>query len=110
MIKPALSLLALSAVCASACAAGVRFVVVDANGKPVKDGLVVIDNAVSLLPLLEAPTGATVDLRWLTTTPATPDKTILIRLGQTISLQQQTEPPVKDIYITVTATRLKRPA
>lgn len=110
MIKPALSLLALSAVCASVSAAGVQFVVVDAHDKPVKDGVVVIDNTVSLLPPIEAPSGSTIDLRSMAAVAGTPDRVVRVRLGQTISIQQQTEPPVKDIYITVTATRLKRPA
>ncbi|HVT11962.1 MAG TPA: TonB-dependent receptor [Fimbriimonadaceae bacterium] len=108
MIKPALSLVALALACASASAAGVRFVVVDASGKPVKDGAVLVGDPASLLPSLPVASGSTVDLETLAVTDAAPERTVTLRLGQTITLQQQ-NPPVKDIYITVTATRLKRP-
>ncbi|MFI5386593.1 MAG: TonB-dependent receptor plug domain-containing protein [Fimbriimonadales bacterium] len=109
MLKPSLFLLALAAVSASASAAGVRFVVVDAAGRPLDDGAVILSQPNGLLAPMTVASGETVDVaKWRTT--HAPEKTVVVRLGQTLMLRQQTEPPVKDIYITVTATRLKRPA
>ncbi|HTQ11813.1 MAG TPA: TonB-dependent receptor plug domain-containing protein, partial [Fimbriimonadaceae bacterium] len=108
MHKISLCLIALAAACASASGASIRFVVVDQKGQAVKDACVVVRNPGGLVPALEIPSGCALDVdRWCSSPSS--QKTVVVRLGQTLTLQQQTKPPVKDIYITVTATRLARP-
>ena len=99
-----LSLAAFAAVCASGHAAGVRFVVVDAHGVPMKDAVVQLRSAFSIGasdgPLLAS--NSVVDLG------SRRDEVVIVRFGETRTIAIQGEPPVKDIYVTVTAPRIRR--
>ncbi len=109
MTRPSLSLLALAAVCSSASAARVRFVVVDARGNQIRDAFVRIANNTGLVPALEVGSGKAIDIRsWCVSDKA--DQTLLIKLGETLMMQDQGQTPVRDIYITVQSSRLKRPS
>ncbi len=107
MTRPLLATLALAAVCASASATSIRFVVVDAKGTAVRDGYVRVEQPTGLMPWIELKTGEVLDTRaWTPTLEA--ERIVYIKLGDTLRLQDQGDLPVRDIYITVHAAKLKR--
>ena len=108
-MKRSLLLAALASVAACSRAAGIRFVVVDpVSGSAIPDGVVTIQPPFGSIYPVDVRTGACFDTStWSLVSNA--NVTLRIPLGVTRTLNVQDEPPVKDVYVTVSAKRMTRP-
>ena len=106
-MKTTFLIAALASLGSVASAAGVRFVVIDpVTARPVTDSGVTIRSGDSLLYPVTIESGHSFDIeKWRKVDSA--DRVVTVVQGQTRTIQVPGEPPVKDVYITVSATRLK---